>query len=246
MNAPITLLNTSRNTFFDTWCEIILPLPSILKQADDLEETFSSDSITNVAVMKPLLDSISEIEHDIGIWRDSIITTIPGPIEYAHPPVPPATGEDVLENVGTQHDILFPNPLEFTSIEVAILHLLYWTVQLLIYSTRSQLLKHLSSEAHSKQLLDDKSSLFASLICRSVYYCFSDASALGTEALLMPLYVSMNYFTRTGDEEKMRWGVKLYERLERERGFKMGVQVRKVREGKWSISSIGLSKVEAG
>ena len=246
MNAPITLLNTSRNTFFDTWCEIILPLPSILKQADDLEETFSSDSITSVAVMKPLLDSISEIEHDIGIWHESVIATVPAPIEYAHPPVPPAAGEDVLENVGTQYDILFPNPLEFASIEVAILHLLYWAVQLLIYSTRNQLLKYSSSEAHSKQLLYNKSSLFTSLICRSVYYCFSDASALGTEALLMPLFVSVDYFTRTGDEEKMRWGVKLFERLERERGFKMGVQVRKVREGKWSITTIGLSKAKAG
>ena len=246
MNAPITLLNTSRNTFFDTWCEIILPLPSILKQADDLEETFSSDSITNVAVMKPLLDSISEIEHDIGIWHESVIATVPAPIEYAHPPVPPAAGEDVLENVGTQYDILFPNPLEFASIEVAILHLLYWAIQLLIHSTRNQLLKHLPSEAHSKQPLDDKSSLFASLICRSVHYCFSDASTLSTEELLMPLYISMDYFTRTGDEEKMRWGVKLFERLERERGFKLRVQVRKVRERKWSMTSIGLSKVEAG
>jgi hypothetical protein len=44
----------------------------------------------------------------------------------------------------------------------------------------------------------------------------------------------------------MRWGVKLFERLERERGFKLRVQVRKVRERKWSMTSIGLSKVEAG
>lgn len=215
MNAPITLLNTSRNIFFDAWCEIILPLPSILKQADDLEEAFSSDSVTNVAVIKSLLDSISETEHDIGIWRESVIATVPAPIEYAHPPVPPATGEDV-ENIGTQYDILFPNPLEFASIEVAILHLLYWAIQLLIHSTRNQLLKHLPSEAHPKQPLDDKSSLFASLICRSVHYCFSDTSTLSTEEILMPLYVSMDYFTRTGDEEKMRWGVKMFERLERE------------------------------
>ena len=246
MNAPITLPNTSRNIFFDTWCEIILPLPSILKQADDLEETFSSDPITNVAVIKSLLNSISEIEHDINIWRESVIATIPAPIEYAHPPVPPATGEDVLENIGTQYDILFPNPLEFASIEVAVLHLLYWTIQLLIHSTKNQLLKHSPSEAHSKQLLDDKSSLFTSLICRSVHYCFSDASALSTEELLLPLYISVDYFTRTGDEEKMRWGIKLFAKLERERGFKMGVQVRKVREGKWGVTSIGLSKVEAG
>jgi hypothetical protein len=245
MNAPITPLNTSRNIFFGAWCEIILPLPSILKQADDLEETFLSHPVTNVAVMKSLLDSISEIEHDIGIWRESVIATVPAPIEYAHPPVPPATREDV-KNVGTQYDILFPNPLEFASIEVAILHLSYWAIQLLIHSTRNQLLKHLPSKAHSKQPLDDKSSLFASLICRSVHYCFSDASTLSTEGLLMPLYVSTDYFTRTGDEEKMRWCVKLFEKLGRERGFKLGVQVRKVREGKWNMTAIGLSKVEAG
>lgn len=246
INARITNPNASRNIFFDKWCETALPIPSILKKADDLEDTFANDPVKNGVVVESLLDSISEIEQEIITWYESVTATIPAPIEYANLPTPPATGEELLEKVGTQYDALFPNPLHFASVEVAILHILYWVVQLLVHDTRKQLLKHLPSGAHSKQLLEDQSLVFASLVCRSVHFCSSDTSTVSVEELYMPLFVCVNYYARIGDEEKMRWGVELFERFERERGFKMGMQLKKTGEGKWAMTSIALSKVEAG
>ncbi|PSN70601.1 hypothetical protein BS50DRAFT_264546 [Corynespora cassiicola Philippines] len=196
---------TSRNELYFQWCEIILPLPNILRASDSMAipgaSSRSSSSTSSSTTALALLNELTRMEQALSSWYDRVKANMPGPWTV------PATvvGADSV-----------PYPLQFASVEVCTVYCLYWTSQVLILDTRNSLYSQVPRSELSELPASDLSSQmaeYASLICRSVQFCTQNTSFATTENILVPLFVVTSFYSRQGDEERTQWCMNAFARI---------------------------------
>lgn len=199
----LSLPRTYSNDLYFQWSEIVLPLPNLLHAADNVTATTPRPTILSI------LDDLAALQLSITPWYETVKASVAGAWTFPAAQISPDS---------------VPFPLQFISIEACILYNLYWMSQLLILDTKRTLNSFMSS-SHVAASPTDSAQIaeYASLICRSAQFCTHGRSYAATENIFTPLFTVAAYYRRQGDEERMRWCVRAFERIAEEQkiGFAM-------------------------
>jgi hypothetical protein len=182
-----------RTSLYFQWCELIVPLPNILHAVDSIAKAVASGSTPpHPDDILSILDDLTILEKTLAPWHETFKTNTPGPWTFPAAVTSPGS---------------VPFPLQFVSIEACTLHCLHWASQLLILDARNILTSLFPMHRPSIPTPDIQSQIceYASLICRSIQFCTTDASFASAECIFLPLFIVKSYYGRVGDRDRKRW-----------------------------------------
>ena len=169
-----------------------------------------------------LLQQGWEFHSQLENWYQELLRKQAGPLYYERP-----SSARFLSQLAS----VFPKSLHFQNFEIARLHLSYWTILLLLYSSiltipfsspsdvnpTSSLVASVENEFTHRQALE-----LARMIAQSMEYLLSeDMHILGPQKVFFALRAAMHVFTSTEQVQEMDWCKEIFEELDR-RGYPFG------------------------
>jgi hypothetical protein len=165
--------NPSKHEPYDLYGELwdlIVDLPSILEQADILSNEAKGSG--KFATGLSLYACCRSLYCNLQDWHSELQSQIPGPLYWAIP----SSVQNPVDSAGL--GMVFPFSLQFQSLHVAQLVLIYWSALALLYNTMHQVYFVLESEYADQWYSDNHmmSQQEESMNRPAVETCFSKAS----------------------------------------------------------------------
>ncbi|EXJ78442.1 hypothetical protein A1O1_08842 [Capronia coronata CBS 617.96] len=204
----------------DQLLDIMAQLTTLIEQAARLNTTIAFDVLHAQRI--ELAQQGWEFHAQLENWYQGLLRKHADPLYYERPSSAPFISH--LASV-------FPKALHFQNFEIARLHISYWTILLLLYSSiltipvsslndvnpTSGLVALVDNEFPHRQALE-----LARMIAQSMEYLLSeDMHILGPQKVFFALRTAMHVFTSTEKGQEMEWCKEIFEELGR-RGFSFG------------------------
>ncbi|EXJ84468.1 hypothetical protein A1O3_05136 [Capronia epimyces CBS 606.96] len=204
----------------DQLLDIMAQIATLIEKAARLTTAFDDLHAQRIALVQQGWEFHSQLKN----WYQGFLQKQAGPLYYERP-----SSSRFL----SQPASVFPKSLHFQNFKIARLHLSYWTVLLLLYSSilaipfsslsdvnpTSNLITSVENEFTHRQALE-----LARMIAQSMEYLLSeDMHILGPQKVFFALRAAMHVFasTEAEDGQEMDWCKEIFEELDR-RGYPFG------------------------
>jgi hypothetical protein len=183
----------------------------------------STNKTAERSVLVRLLELCSSLDGQLLAWNEKLKSQVHGQLYWIVPSVADSPADDpVLGRV-------FPLVFQFPSLRIAQLHLLYWSMLILLYRTIQDIKKKLKRQVtsctatqHGFGLQDqdkselcaehncpsnDRIALLANNISQSFEYCYrSKNGTLGPLLTIFPLWVAQSFYMSQSDRgRELAW-----------------------------------------
>lgn len=195
--------------------DIMARLPGLIERT---ELAISVDAILcSPAVMESLRERYWAIECQLRTWYSNLVDSSARPLcsKTSQMTITSATLSDLQP--------LDDSSLDFSSFEIARMHLFYWAALLLIYTNLTSMPSP-STSLHQfpQDNLHTEIHTTATLIARSIPYLLSpETQTMGPQNVFFPLRTAMHAFSELGENREERWCRDVFEELDK-RGFPLG------------------------
>lgn len=199
----------------------MIQLPSIMEALD--KTVVSTNKTTERSVLIRLLELCSSLDDQLLAWNKKLKNQVNGQLYWIVPSVADSPADDpVLGRV-------FPLVFQFPSLRIAQLHLLYWSMLILLYRIIQDLQKRLKrnvtiyisvndgfnfqDQGRTQLCLEhkcpsnDRIALLANNISQSFEYCYcSKNGTLGPLLSIFPLWVAKSfYMSQSNRDRELAW-----------------------------------------